>query len=171
MIKQEETECRDCPYINEEFNRKTKGKTEEYDLYEFERSCWCEKIGGKIWLYGKCCDFVNKNIPDIKQCSKHMKRSKRERYLKYKQHLKFLTEKANSYPSSVMYIDKIYIKGYGWIENTKPHYKRLYRDNHKNGRYKWYKKYANRQVRRYKGELHNKGNQYRKIFDYWWTVD
>lgn len=32
------------------------------------------------------------------------------------------------------------------------------------------KKYANKVVRRYKGEIY-KGDGYKKCFDYWWTVD
>lgn len=34
---------------------------------------------------------------------------------------------------------------------------------------KYYKRYSNRVVRRTK-EIY-KGNQYRKVFDYWWTID
>ena len=50
------------------------------------------------------------------------------------------------------------------------YYKRVYRGNHKGNCYRFYKKYANRVVRRYKGELHS-GGSYKKCFDYWWTVD
>lgn len=42
---------------------------------------------------------------------------------------------------------------------------------HKNDRYSFYKKYANRYFRRcYKGIALSRRN-YRKTFDYWWTVD
>lgn len=161
--------CRDCPYIKEDFYRRTQGITDEYALDEFERSCWCEKTGGKIWRYGQCEDTYDSIPPQINR-SKQRKRNKRERDLKHKQQLKFLAKYVDYYPAPVIYTKEIWINGYGFIDNPKPYYKKLYRDNHKGGRYKYYKKYSNRQVRRYKGELHGKGNQYRKIFDYWWEV-
>lgn len=36
-------------------------------------------------------------------------------------------------------------------------------------RQQYLKRKANRKVRRYCG-LHGKGNHYRKVFDYWWTL-
>ena len=162
--------CRDCPYIKEDFDRKTQDITDKYDLDELEKSCWCDKTGGKIWWYGQCEDAFDDIPPQINR-SKQRKRNKRERDLKYRQRLKLLAENVNGYPSPVIYTDEIWIKGLGWVKNPKPYYKRLYRDNHKGGRNKYYKKYANRQVRRYKGELHSKGNQHRKVFDYWWAVN
>lgn len=162
--------CRNCSYIKEDFDRKTQGITDNYDLDEFERSCWCEKIGGKIRWCGQCSDVIDDIPPQINR-SKQRKRNKRERDLKHKQRLKFLAEYVDYYPCPVIYTDKIWIKGCGWVENSKPYYKRLYRDNHKGGRYKYYKKHSNRQVRRYKGELHSKGNCYRKVYDLWWEVD
>ena len=50
------------------------------------------------------------------------------------------------------------------------YYKRVYRANRSRNRYACYKKYSNRLVRQYSGELH-KGSSYRKIFEYWRTVD
>lgn len=163
--------CRDCPYIKEDFDRKTQGMTDKYDLNEFERSCWCEKTGAKIWRYGQCEDDYD-NVPSQTNRSKQRKRNKRERDLKHKQRLKFLAENAKGYPSPAIYTNEIWLRGYGWVENQKPYYKRLYRGSNHRGinRYKYYKKYANRQVRRYNGELHN-GCQYKKVYDYWRSVD
>lgn len=146
-------ECRNCPYY-------------DYVL----GGQYCEKVGGKTLLYGYCTYVYKKPIKQINH-QKQKRRDKKECDQKYKSHLKFLSENVQYYPSPVIYIDEIYVKGEGWVDNPKPYYKRCYRDNHKGGRYKYYKKYSNRCVRRYKGEIHNKGNQYRKIFDYWYTVD
>ena len=147
------------------------GYSEEDVEDDQEQFCWCEKTGGKMFVFGRCSDaYDDILIPPINH-SKQKKRNKRERDLKHKQRLKLLAENVQCYPCPVIYTDEIWIKGLGWVKNPKPYYKRLYRDNHKGGRYKYYKKYANRQIRRYKGELHSKGNQYRKIFDYWWTVN
>lgn len=131
---------------------------------------YCDKVGGKTLLYGHCTYVYEKNSKHTNH-SKQKRRSKRERDQKHKNRLKFLSENVQYYPSPVIYIDETYVEGEGYVDNQKPYYKRYYRDNHKGGRYKFYKKYANRCVRRYKGEIHIKGNHYRKIFDYWWTVD
>lgn len=131
---------------------------------------WCDKVGGYNYRFGYCSDICN---VETRQNShdKQKRRNKRDRDQKYKNHLKFLAENIQYYPSPVIYTDKIYIEGEGWVDNPKPYYKRCYRDNHKGNRYKFFKKYSNRCVRRYKGEIHNNGNHYRKIFDYWWMVD
>lgn len=146
-------ECIECPYYDS-------GLGGQY----------CDKVGGKTLLYGYCEDAYAQPII-LQNHSKQKRRSKRERDQKYKNHIKFLSENIKYYPAPVMYTDLIYARGLGLIENPKPYYKRCYRGNHKGSRYKLYKKYANKKVRKYKGEIHNKGNQYRKIYDYWWIVD
>lgn len=139
---------------------------------EFEKFLWCDKVGGKVFCFGRCSDAYLESLVQTKHIiHKKKRRNKRERDLKHKRHLKALYENNQYYPSPVTYTDEIYVKGEGWVDNPKPYYKRCYRDNHKGGRYRYYKKYSNRCVRRYKKEIHCKGNQYRKIFDYWWTVD
>lgn len=177
--------CRDCPLVKDEFNRRMScyhnglydelgwydGYSEEDVADDNEQFCWCEKTGGKMYVFGQCSDAYDDILIPPTNRSKQKKRNKRERDLKYKQRLKFLTENVQCYPCPVIYTNEIWIKGYGYVENPKPYYKRLYRDNHKGGRYKYYKKHSNRQVRKYKGELHSKGNQYRKVFDYWWAVN
>lgn len=145
--------CRGCPYYDY-------GLDEQY----------CDKVGGKNLLFGYCEDVYTDIAKHINR-SKQKRRNKRERDWKYKNHIKFLTENIQGYPFPAIYTDEVWIRGQGYVENPKPYYKRCYRGNHKGNRYSSYKKYANRCVRRYKGEIYNKGNQYRKIFDYWWTVD
>ena len=145
--------CNTCPYF-------------DYGL----GGQYCDKVGGKNLLYGYCT-YVYEKIPNQVNNSKQKRRNKRERDQKHINHLIFLAENIQYYPSPVIYTDEIWISRQGYIENPKPYYKRYYQGNHKGNRYSFYKKYANRCVRRYKGEIHNKGNQYRKIFDYWWTVD
>ena len=181
--------CRDCPYGEEDFKRRmywyektTFEKGIPNDIYnylkpedapdEFEQFIWCDKVGGKVCWAGRCSDAYQEPLVQASYTrQKRKRRNKRERDLKHKRHLKTLYENNQYYPSPVTYTDEIYVKGEGWVDNPKPYYKRRYRDNHKCGRYKYYKKYSNQCVRGYKGEIHAKGNQYRKIFDYWWTVD
>lgn len=179
-------ECKNCSYGKEDFNRRIalyNKIIEEQgipnDIYDYrtyedavkdaEQFLWCDKVGGKVYCFGHCIDAYSA-MPTHKNHSKIKRKNKRERDLKYKNHLKHLYKCCNSYPPPVIYMDEIWIKGYGYIENLKPYYKRLYRGNHKSNRYKYYKKYANHCVRKYKEELH-KGNSYKKVFDYWWAVN
>lgn len=180
-------ECRNCPYGEEDFERRMywyeKTVQEQgipNDIYhylspedapgEFEQFLWCDKAGGKVyWADRYSAAYTQSEISQ--NHSKQKRRNKRERDQKYKNHLKFLDENVHYYPEPVIYTEEIYAKGEGWVKNPKPYYKRCYRGNHKGNRYSLYKKYANKCVRRYKGDIHNTGNQYRKIFDYWWTVD
>lgn len=189
--------CRNCPYVLYEFNNRLRHHQKVLTDFErkypglkfpdpwyyqpqnkilnaIERACYCQKYDmavGHLKAYGNPCEEVFQELIQQKNHSKQKRRNKRERDQKHKNHLKFLAENVQYYPPSVIYTDEIYVKGKGWVDNPKPYYKRCYRDNHKSGRYKFYKKYSNRCVRRYKGEIRSKGNHYRKIFDYWWMVD
>jgi len=145
--------CENCPYYKDELGGQ-----------------YCDKVGGKNLLYGYCEDAYIELIID-KNHSKQKRRNKRECDQKYRNHLKFLAENIQGYPSPAIYTDEIWIKGQGYVKNPKPYYKRCYRGNRKGNRYAFCKKHANRCVRNYKGEIHYKGNQFKKIFDYWWTVD
>ena len=173
--------CRDCPYGKEDFERRlyNYNKTiKEHgipnDIYrylqpedapdEFERFLWCDKVGGKVYCFGHCTDFY-KNIDASKQknSSNKKRRNKRERDKKHKEHLKRLEKISRDYPSPVYHTDEIYVRGYGYIENPKLYYKRLYRGK----RSKYLKKQSHKKIRRYTGELHN-GWQCHKLYDFWW---
>lgn len=95
---------------------------------------------------------------------KHRERLKSD--VVYEAHLKFLGDNCNA---PVFFDEEVQMNGKRY-PRKKPYYKRLYRGNHKNNRYAYYKKHVNRVVRRYKEEIH-KGGSYKKCLDYWWTVD
>ena len=172
-------ECRNCPYVKEEFDIRIR-HYQEYvdkngipndiygyetlkDVMEYEEDyCWCDKTGGKVWWYGQCSDAYS-NIQKHKNRSKKKKRNKRERDLKYKNRLKYLAENTSGYPTPAIYTDEIWIRGHGYVKNPKPYYKRLYRGR----RSKYLKRLSNKKIRRYKGELH-KGYHCHKLFDFWW---
>lgn len=171
--------CKDCPYISEQLHR---GVGEYYaysvaylspeEIAEWlSETCWCDKTGGKLSWYGYCTDAFDLPVSS-KSHSKKSRRTKRERDLKYKNHLKFLAEIPGYHPL-IWKVDEMrgYCNGKWWsLPLEKSYYKRSYMDNHKGGRYSYYKKYANRRVRRYKGEIHN-GGSYRKVSEFWWNVD
>ena len=172
-------ECRNCPYGKEDFDRRMawynkiveeRGIPNDiygYETYEdavkdTEQFLWCDKVGGKVYCFGHCIDAYS-DIPKHENHSKKNRRNKRERDLKYKNHLKYLAENTFGYPSPAMYIDEIWIKGYGYVKNPKPYYKRLYRGK----RSKYLKRQSNKKIRRYKGELHN-GYMCHRLYDFWW---
>ena len=159
------TNCKDCPLGAPDYERRILFHGDEDNAETF---MWCDKVGGEVYFFGRCEDAYSEE-PTPEHHSKKKRRNKRERDLAYKNHLKTLHQNCTGYPSPVWYKDEIYIRGYGYIENPKPYYKRLSRDNHKGGRFSYFKNYSNRQVRRYNGELQN-GGAYKKVFDYWYTV-
>lgn len=115
---------------------------------------------------------------DDKDISKNTKREvKRKRNQKYQRHLKYLYEELydHSWLPPVIYVRQKWIRdknnNYVLIDIPKPYYKRIYRSNSHRGvsNSKYYKKQANRKVRRYKGELPN-GGYYKKIAEYWWNI-
>ncbi len=164
-------QCRQCPFIREEFEHKANGMVDEAALLACEQSCWCEKVGGALWQMGQCSDAA-KEVMQVKPHSKPSKRTKRERLFVYKRHLRFLAENVHRYPSPAYYKEEIF--GDSWhskcIPLRNPRYVRLYRGNHSDNAYRYYKRVANKSVRRYKKGLHH-GSQYRKVFDYWWSAD
>ena len=164
-------ECATCPYGKEEYKRRRCfseehrilfNKIDEDDTDTFH-DIFCDKIGGKVSIWGYCED-VNDNISRYKFHSKKKKRSKRERDTKYKSHLKHISEISN-YPKPAYYNDKIWISRQGWVDNPNPYYKRLYRGQ----RSKHLKQSSNRKIRRYKGEL-PKGFYCHRLFDFWWEM-
>ena len=175
-------ECKNCPYGKDDFERRMacynkiveengtpndiyRNLTPEEAAEEFEKFLWCDKVGGKVYVFGHCEDF-SIDIPEEENFAKKKRKNKRERDLKYKNHLKFLAKNIKKYPSPATLVDKYYVNGYGYVENIKPYHKRLYL-NHHNCSY--YKKLSNRKIRKYEDEIHN-GGSYKKIYDYHWSV-
>lgn len=160
--------CKNCPYIKEEYIYKVNNVISSYDnIYdgfedEIELSCWCEKTGGKLFWYGQCTD-ADAEEQLYRETIKSKHRNKRERNLKYKNHLKYIAENVPYFPNGVEYVYEKYIKDVGYVSLRKPYYKRTYRSHH--GESKKLKSFSNRCVRRYKGEI-AKGGHYKKIFDY-----
>ena len=174
-------ECRKCPYIRDELDRRISWyKDVLYDKIadQEEYYCWCEKIGGKIWQYGICDDaYAQSNVPVHK--SKKKRRSKRERDLKHKKHLEYISKNSSGYPAAYP-VDKY--GNYYWGEDPRcyfwfpeynqkfAYYKRCYRGNGKRSSSRYHKKMSNRKIRRYKGELPRKGFGSHRLYDYWYEM-
>lgn len=143
--------CKDCPY------------------YDYGFTQYCDKVGGKVSLYGYCT-YVYKKRTNQTNNFKQKRRNKRERDQKYKNHLKLLAENVQNYPQPVIYTDEIWVKGDGYVENPKPYYKRLYRGRGRHSRSNYHKKMSNKKIRRFKGDLPNKGNLSHRLYDFWWEL-
>lgn len=158
-------QCRDCPYIAEEFSLLNKRNNEDTVA---ESGCWCDKIGGRMLWYMNCGD-VQPLTEVRKYPTRRKRRTKRERDAMYKKHLRYCAEYYKGYPPCVIPVDKygLAVKAFGYNKMI-AYYKRLYRSDI-NRASRFYKRMANRVVRRYKGELHN-GAAYKKCFEYWYHI-
>jgi len=139
------------------------------DYEEIVYSIWCDKVGSKCGWYGYCEDAFAEEIKLIHKENKK-RSSKRTRQEKYQNHLKYLSEIANYPTPSMLIIEKWDIELLQYVKLDVPYYKRCYRGNHSGSRYRFYKKYANKIVRRYSCDLHN-GGLYKREYDFWWEVD
>lgn len=164
----EKCNCFDCPY-----GEVTYGE----DTYS-EMTIWCEKVGERCSKYGYC-EYAFEDIetenrdktvkPNVDYPKYSRKKDRRERY---QTKLKRIYDiKCGRYLCPVGLIEEKWDKDLEqYVPLHKPYYQRYYKGNHLGNRYRFYKKHSNKVVRRYKGDLNN-GNYYRKVFDYWWTVD
>lgn len=93
-------------------------------------------------------------VADVSFHEKGKKSLRRRRHDsdKYKRRLRFLSS-FGGYPSGAYY------------NRSKGRYIRTYRDKFSG----WFKRYANRVVRRYDKHIYN-GSGYKKVYDYWWTI-
>lgn len=192
--------CFTCPLGKSSYEKQLSICNDLYevpDSYGIAWNIWCDKIGGKCGWYGHCDEAFEKEYieQNNNNKSKSTKRTRKDKYIK---RLKYLSEICGYPPPSYHIKEKWDKELRCYIPVEKSYYKRLYRGNHKTNRYKYYKKYSNKSVRRYglgsmiesidwyggndyydfiiyggnkhHGELKN-GGSYKKVFDYWWTVD
>lgn len=136
---------------------------------EFEEFLWCDKVGGKVFWAYRCSDAYSETLVQTGHIiHKRKRRNKKERDLKHKRHLERLWDaKKNVWFPPVLYVDCVW-ENHEMKDRDKPYYKRL-TPNHGGKYQRFYKKVSNKKVRRYKGEI-SKGSNYKKVFDYWWTI-
>lgn len=84
--------CKTCPYIIEEYEHKKRILQDDNIQY----SCWCDKVGGKIWNFG-VCEYDKDNTAKKVTTQKYVHRSKRERNKCYKNRMKNLTYNVKYY--------------------------------------------------------------------------
>lgn len=114
---------------------------------------------------------LNKRIAEISEstkqeskCNRHSGRQyRRMQRVRHLDHLLFLIQHSG-YAPYIGYIMGDY-EGLRTLLHSGLHIQYMKSSN----RQQYLKRKANRKVRKYHG-LPKKGNQYRKVFDYWWTL-
>lgn len=156
--------CRNCPYAKMRDDKLVSGEPYAYPIPDdntgrITQSSFCEKIDGEVSIY-ECGDTNSDDDKSGRKYSGKKRRNKRERDLKYKNHLKDLS-KYSGWSGSVY--DE---------SRAKPYYRRYYHSNRgrKDNRFRFEKKQSNIVVRNYKGGIH-KGGAYKKLYDYWCFID
>lgn len=129
---------------------------------------FCEKTG-MPYLDGGCSDAYQEE-PEGRRHQGKQRMAARERNRKYQKHLRKLASiSGRMQGKSAMYGRAVLVDREAEGAGKNLFYRKCWRGCHHN-RFRYWRRVSNRKVRRYRGDVHN-GGSYRKIFDYWWTVD
>lgn len=130
----------------------------EYGDFQFDH-CGCDKVGEEFWMIGYCGDaFVQKDA------RKGFGRRKTGREYRRKMHRENIQKCRNR----DNWVWGVHVAGH-WDGDEYilgSYIKRPKRSSNK----VFFKRVSNKKVRRSK-EILPKGNGYRRLFDYWWTID
>lgn len=163
--------CKECPYIKDEFNERMSYCDEYFPNYysekDIEECCYCVKTDGRLCWTGVCDKFPSEKIRRV--CNRNPKKrrsTKRERDKKYKERMKYLYDNLGHLISSP--VDPVDRYGYYTKDlNEITRYKRYWFTG--TGK-KYHKRQSNKAVRRSKDiSVRNRGN-YKKVYDLWWEV-
>lgn len=172
--------CDECPIV-EQFERRMALAIEhpEYGGFQFDH-CGCDKLYDEFWQYGYCEDaWVD--VP------KHQHKGKRKTGRAYRRKMsvqKFNRQRdivlkcgtramrlgvdRNNVPVEDAWFHSL-LKELGVVHEDESE-RNAYIKRTKSSKYKkFYKNYSNRVVRRNTDQL-PKGNQYRRLYDFWWAV-
>ena len=177
--------CKNCGFIQEDLEKIKKfyekhGYPEYYNEDDLYRECYCDKIGGKIGLYGYCSDAIELDTENKEEKEdlhinetirlREKSRRKRKNDRKYKTRLKRQSEVVSYYPGVAYPVYKQ--NSYDRNKEDILYYKPTNKSKH-SLRYSYFKKVASKSVRN-SGLEQLTGKQrglYKKVFDYKWTVD
>ena len=184
MLLQENMTCRDCPYVKDEFEAR-KAYLEKCDEYgDFDSSCFCDKLGGKLGWWGYCEDaeFIQESEPIFSDLDipieKIKHRNRRKNAMKHKRKLRFQARNSSGYPSPSYAVDKY--GNYTDDEDEIVYYKPTYKSKH-SCRYSFHKRAANKSIRRLlcldddydecaNSALGRGKSAYKKKYEYAWSV-
>lgn len=166
-------ECENCEQIKGQVDNRLNNygyneiKDDPHNVGEIMREiygfCYCDKVGSKL-IYVENCENYPMPSENISK-SKKQRLDRRTRNEKYNNKLKRRAELGQGCYEEHTVFDREF--GYSYIEKG---YVRKYSvsRSRKHAR-KYYKKAANRAVRRYKGTFQG-DSDYKKIFDYRWMT-
>ena len=102
------------------------------------------------------------------------KEKRTKRYMEDQRHKKRLERLAKSErhrcPAGAYMVDEMRDENGHLVPRNKPYAVRTNKSKNAT-RYKYFKNYSNRMIRRTKLDDIADGGMYKKMFDYWWTVD
>lgn len=153
--------CISCPYIKDELKLLLKYTD---DIESAISSCWCDKLGHRIYDFSCETNEENKNHLQIVNDRKRERTNRYQKKQNYKKRIKTLNERNLRYPGAVMYVDKerIYKNKKGYVFVTKPYYKRIF----KGKQWTESKRIGNKIVRHQKGTIYNH-RSYKKVYNVW----
>lgn len=152
--------CDECPICKGIAYRMQLAKEGGYDpQLEY---CWCDKIQTEFYLSGFCEDAFKKK-------SQYKKKGRRNNGFAYRREMKHKHQKKLiwiihncGYNPAAGYLD------WDWVDGIwQPVGKYIKYPKNSNSQRFW-KRHSNKIVRKKKTLF--QGNQYRKCFDYWWTM-
>jgi hypothetical protein len=180
-------ECRDCPYVRDEYAARESylENIDEYDIPIISRSCYCDKVGGKIGWFGTCGEEEIWKEPtyhiDLEVSSRYKNKLRRAQKEKYKKKLRWQYKNIARYPSPSYPVNKD--GRFAFNDDEIAYYKETNKSK-STGIFKYYKRSCNKSVRRYYKNSINKSllndsyevgvgkgkGLYKHIAEYRWMV-
>lgn len=153
--------CDECGMI-EELDYRLRIADEYGENLQYDH-CGCDKVGDEFFMSGYCEDaFVEKPVGRKQGKRRTGSAHRREQRVKKRDRLMKIINGC-CYNPARGYVEWDFVDGrYQPVGN---HIKYPKNSNAQ----RFYKNQSNRKVRRYKGSL-PKGNAYRKLYEYWWTL-
>lgn len=165
--------CDECPIVEEfEYRMKIAEEHPEWGNFQFDH-CGCEKVGDEFFMCGYCGDaWSNKHTPGKKGKRKtgrayrrQMKRQKFQEKKRIAEHSLFAM--GLGYDRAGME----HSTGWHWYEPDRVYHYTYVKPRSHSRMTTFWKKHSNRVLRRKKLSLPTqKGNQHKKVFDYWWEI-
>lgn len=151
--------CDECPICEEWERRLLDARRNGYD-FQFDH-CGCDKVDAKFYAGGYCSDaFAEK--PKAKSKGRRKTGRAFRRKMRRKVIKEYRDRDSQGWPIYGPYIHGHW-DGDEYILGTYVEYPKSSKNK------VFYKRVSNKKVRRSK-DIPPKGNGYRKVFDYWWTI-
>lgn len=158
--------CDECPIgkdsLESRRNRLASYMKETGDADWQPEYCGCDKIGEEhFWVGGYCEDAFCKKEKITSNGRRNTGRAYR-RIMKKSKEKRIMSIVNRYYIPHAGYVD------WGWVDNEWVQVGKYVKYPKNSNKQRWMKRYTSRVSR--KTDLPQKGNAYRRCFDYWWTM-